>query len=430
MAALPGSPVAAADGATLAVHRSCSIAATDPPILAVTRAGALVTINPTTLRVESTLTRSALRGGGVAVEPSVDLAFVTAPGRDGRPAIWSVPLAACRSAPTVVARDAELPSVSPDGGYLGYVTLNGRGQQTGVAVEPISTSGKRAGPAQHFRAATVPPRLPIKAIAVAPRDAALAVSGGFVDTYLGPRPTVGTLTPASASSLASLVPVFDAEGISIPPPANGKPQSLPRDWQSSPVYLPNGEFLVGDGSQNVSMPFTDNSPGEQGGGIRTIVRDAGPISALAAGSGGSLAWVSTNGTLHFESDAVNLPFGPAAETPPAPGGTIRQVAGRYESVAWTGGPETAASTAPPPTFRMVSSLPNVVGLLEPAAAQVMKQLGLPVFVASTQPDANVPADTVLSQNPGAGTAIACQCAIALTVSGPPASPTGELTGRP
>jgi len=65
---------------------------------------------------------------------------------------------------------------------------------------------------------------------------------------------------------------------------------------------------------------------------------------------------------------------------------------------------------------MVDHLPNVVGMTQSGAERVMGALALPVFVAHKSDDPYVPAGTVLAQDPGAGTAVACQCDIGLTVS--------------
>jgi hypothetical protein len=335
-------------------------------LLALTPAGGLAAIDPTTLRATTLRTRPLLSHGGLAVGPSRDVVFASAPGPDRRPAVWAFPLGACRLAPTVVVDDAELPSASPDGGFLGYVTLNRRGHQTGVAIVPIDHSGNRKGQPRRFPAVSVPPPLPIRSVAVGPNEDALAVWGGFVDPYLGPRRmTVGTLTPASASSLRALVPVFDGEGASMPFLPRGH-YKKPEAWQSSPLYLPNGEFLVGDPQGgHISMPYTDTTPGVSGGGIRGIVSGVGPIGGIAAGSNGDLAWLSADGAVDFERNAVNLPFGPAAEMPPTTPNTVRSAPGRYTAIANSA--TGAAVTTPAPVFHFVDHLPNVVGMTQNAA---------------------------------------------------------------
>jgi hypothetical protein len=244
------------------------------------------------------------------------------------------------------------------------------------------------------------------------------VWGGFVDSYLGrAHPTVGTLDPAKATSLNALMAVFDGKGASGGgPPRPGTTIPKIEAWQSAPVYLANGEFLVGGNDREIVMPYTDSTPGMSGGGIRSIQETAAAIKSIAVGPGGTVGWIDTSDQLTLAPDAINLPFGPAAESPPATSfGSLRYVKGAYTSVAWTTG-LSAQSTTPPPIFHVVPHLPNVVGLLEPEAAELLAALELPVFVARTVLDPSVPADTVLTQDPPAGVGVACQCAVALTVS--------------
>jgi hypothetical protein len=368
------------------------------------------------LQVESTLARSVLPDLGIAVRPELDVMYVTTTGPNGEPAVWATSIADCHRRPMMVEQDAELPSVSPDGGYLGFVTRDGRGRQTGVGIVALGPGGVPAAPARRYPATSTPPPLPIRSIAVGRDDASLAVWGGFVDAYLGPRrPTTGTLDPATATSLFALTAVFDAEGISITP-TPAQPFVKPEDWQSSPVYLPNGELLVGDGSRQISLPYSERTPEFSGGGIRLIIRDSGPVTSLAAGQDGSLVFVGSDGRLTMAIKAVDLPFGPGASTPPAPPPAERTAAGRYTAVAWTEGP--AAETTPlPSVFHIVYDLPNLVGLSLPAATSLLNSLDLPVFVAKTITDSTVPNNTVLAQDPAPGTTVACQCSVDLTVSG-------------
>jgi hypothetical protein len=387
------------------------------PVLALTPSGVVDALDPTTLGVEAAVARAAMPRLGIAVRPEMDVAFVAARGPDERPAVWAVPIRDCRAEPTLVERDAELPSVSPDGGYLGFVTLDGRGRQTGVAVVSIGAGGHPLGLARQYRATSIPPRLPIAGVAVGRDDAVVAVWGGFVDSYLGAtRVTVGTLDPATATSLGTLMPVFDAEGISVPI-IQGKATAKPEDWQAVPVYLPNGDFLVNDHSTDISMPFTDTTPGVSGGGIRDIVRNVGSIVSLAVGKDGSLVFIGHGGRLTMALDAVDLPFGPAASSPPSSAPRESTASGHFTAVAWTEGPG-AEDTGLPAVYHMIAHLPDVVDMSEPAAGALLNGLGLPVFVAKTVNDPAVAADTVLAQDPAAGDGVACQCSVGLTVSGP------------
>jgi PASTA domain len=399
----------------LSSWRNCGVAAQPVTMLALTTTGTVEALDPTTLRVTARIAMSALPRFGVAIRPELDAGYVTSDGPDGQPAIWELPFTGCRPRPVMVEADAELPSVSPDGGYLGFITLNGDGRQTGVGVVALSAGGFPVGAVRRYPATAVPPPLPITGLAVGRDDAELAVWGGFVDSYLGSkRPTVGTLDPATATSLAALTPVFDAEGVSEPATV-AKADPKPEDWQSSPVYLPDGYLLVNDHSQTISLPYRDTAVGEIGGGIRTIVRTVGPIVSMATGTSGSVAFVRRDGRLSVAVSAVDLPFGPAASTPPAPTPRQESASGRFTAVAWTEGP-AAENTALPAVFHPVADLPSVVGLSESDATSVLNGLGLPVVVAQTVADPIVASGTVLSQDPPAGDGVACQCSIGLTVS--------------
>lgn len=239
----------------------------------------------------------------------------------------------------------------------------------------------------------------------------LAVWGGFVDPYLGTRMvTTGTLDPQTARSLRALHAIFDGEGISGP----GFQHALPKVRQRAAVYLPNGELLVGGGETGISMPFTDRTPGTSGGGIRAIVESTGPVSSVATGPAGAVAWVTSAGRLSLTTAAWNLPFGPQAQTEPYTPPPARTVPGSYTSVAWTAGTSKAATTLPP-VYHVVN-LPNVVGLPEPEAVGALDALAIPSFVGSVTSDPAVPPDTVLSQDPPAGVVMACQCSVTLNVS--------------
>lgn len=394
----------------------CGASLQPVPILALTASGAVDALDPTTLRVKATMARAASPDLGIAMRPELDVAYVTARGLDGLPAVWAMPIGQCHNRPVIVEQNAELPSVSPDGSDLGFVTLDSHGHQTGVAVVALTASGRPAGTARPYPATATPPPLSIDGLAVGRDDAALAVWGGFVDSYLGSkRITVGTLEPATATSLGSLTAVFDEEGISIPILPAGQPNYKPEDWQATPVYLPNGELLVNDGSRDISLPFTDTTPGESGGGIRFIVGSTGAIISLAAGENGSLVFLHSDGTLTMAIAAVDLPFGPGASTPPSAPPLERTAPGRFTAVAWTEGP-AAENTSLPTVFHTIAHLPNVVNLSALAAATLLNGLGLPVFVAKTLPDHAVPSGTVLAQNPSAGIGVDCQCSVALTVS--------------
>ncbi len=415
----------------LATNVPCGLALQPVPVLALTRSGDLDALDPSSLSVEATLAGPVRPDLGVAVRPELDLAYVTGTGPDGGPALYGISLTDCRAGPVLVEADAELPSVSPDGGFLGYVTLDARGRQSGVAVVPLDGDGMPTGPVRDYPAASTPPPLPVTGLAVGRQDAGLAVWGGFVDSYLGStRPTVGTLDPATATSLTALTAAFDGEGISVFPTTTipGGTTTAPGNWQTAPLYLPAGELLVGTQGENIEMPFTD--PNGSGGGIMGIVTDTGPVVSVAAGPGGSVAFVGTDGRLTEAVDVVDLPFGPGISgIPPAPAPTEVTTAGPFTAVAWTEG-AAAKDTPLPAVYPAMVTVPNLVGLTEPAAAAEMATLGRPVYVARTVVDGTVPVGTVVAQDPAAGDGI-CQCTVNLTVAtGGPAPPTTTAPAAP
>jgi hypothetical protein len=401
-----------------AVAGSCGHAHSLDNLTAVTQSGQVVQIEPKTL-ARQVIAQGVHADGGVALRAGAGQVYVTSGGSNGLPSVWAITFGTCHPGARLIEARAELPSVSPDGGYLGYVTLDGHGRQTGVSIVRLGRSGTPTGAVQHLGTATVPPPLPIHGIAVGVGNRTLAVWGGYVDPYLGRhRTTVGTLNPATAHSLGSLVSVFDGEGISVTGSvgSDGRESQSPKAWQAAPSYLSNGEFLVWTNPGAIVMPFTDSTPGVSGGGIRNILRVSGTATSLAAGPDGSLGWVGGTGRLEIAEGAIDLPLGPGAETPPQNGSpALRRVPGTYTSVAWSTG-ASAQATRLPPVFRIIHDLPSVVGMSEAKAQTFFAHLALPVFVSHTQKDPSVPPDTVLAQNPPAGDGVACQCAIGLIVS--------------
>ena len=394
---------------------SCGHLPAAEALTAETQSGQVVQIDSRSLKSQI-IAQGVLPFEGVAQRAGSDQLYVTARSSSGLPSVWEIPISACTPHARLVEARAELPSVSPDGRYLGFVSIDGRGRQTGVSLVRLASNGDPTGAVQRLHAATVPPPLPIQGIAVGVNDRMLAVWGGFVDPYLGRNhPTVGTLVPAAARSLSALSAVFDEEGISIPPDP-GRTTKIPESWQAAPSYMANGDLLVWTLGNEIVMPFTDSTPGINGGGIRDIERVSGAVMSLAAGPSGSLAWVGPHGHLEIARGAIDLPFGPqATPIPSSSSPVLKLVKGSYSSVTWSTGTSPQA-TRPAPVYNIVEHLPSVVGLTVSKAEVVMTNLALPTFISHTTNAPNVPPDTVLAQDPPAGTTIACQCAIALTVS--------------
>ena len=76
------------------------------------------------------------------------------------------------------------------------------------------------------------------------------------------------------------------------------------------------------------------------------------------------------------------------------------------------------------------SVPNVVGLTQSAATTAITGAGLVVGTVTQQSSATVPAGSVISQNPAAGTSVAAGSAVNLVVSTGPALGGGAERGGP
>src|SRR5579862_6684292 len=152
------------------VGRATGASALADRVVALRRDGVVELVDVRTKRTYEVASGADPRGA-IAELPLRDVAFVTARGHDGLPAVWALPLTGSSRRPVEVIDDAELPSVSPDGGFLGYVTLDALGRQDGVAISALTPSGTPAGNVTSLATPTVPARPAITAIAVGRRGA-------------------------------------------------------------------------------------------------------------------------------------------------------------------------------------------------------------------------------------------------------------------
>src|SRR5262249_21304423 len=91
-----------------------------------------------------------------------------------------------------------------------------------------------------------------------------------------------------------------------------------------------------------------------------------------------------------------------------------------------GGVALVVSAGPPQV-----AVPNVVGLTQAAASTAITNAGLTVGTVTTASSTTVPAGSVISQNPTAGTQIVVGSAVALVVSaGPPQGAVPNGVGLP
>jgi hypothetical protein len=392
-------------------------------LLALRRSGMVELLDASTGQVLSILATGADPTGGLAERESLKTAYVTARGSDGRPAIWSIPLTAKGRAVEAVG-DAELPSVSPDGGFLGYVTLDAAGRQDGVAITALGAGGLPVGPTQRLASTTVPPSLPITSLAVGRRDALLAVWGGFVDPYLGThQPTVGTLVPDAATSLAQLAVLEDGSGfLSISPPGGlQEPLQAPKWHHTAPVYEPDGLLLIGSPGRGITLDEAGATHTTDGTIFPApgLASDSLAVVSIAYGPDADLAFVTASGELEVAPRGAYLPYGPDVDPnawmrDPPPAVPLGQ---GFTAVAWTPGP-TAASTPPPKPWNGLDPVPDLVGMSLARATHLLDSLGVPEQVY-TAPNATVAKGVVTSQVPPFPDGMACLCAVVLHVSSGP-----------
>ena len=151
--------------ATTTATASCRQAAPTDALLAETRSGDVVQFGAGASSSHLVAT-GVLTSGGMALRAVDSELYVALPGPGGIPSIWEIPDVKCGTPARLVVPRAEMPSVSPDGNYLGYVTLDGSGRQTGVSIAKLLDNGRPAGSVRHLASDTVPPPLPIQGIAV------------------------------------------------------------------------------------------------------------------------------------------------------------------------------------------------------------------------------------------------------------------------
>lgn len=375
-------------------------------LTALSASGRVVVVDAASGKVAGVLATGAAPRGGLALDRRGVGVFVTGRGADGLPSVWSL---RCDGEATEVAGNAELPALSSDGAVLGWVTLDASGRQSGVAIATLG-SDDRVGRPRMLRSPAVPPAAPIREIALGPHGDELAVWGGLITRGLGGGriTTTSSLAVRRARSLATLEPINTSQFSIVRP----LPRRLHPAGTRAAVYLPSGLMLLAAGRTGIEEPFTVKTSGEQGGGVRSIVRGTGRVESLAAGPGGGVAWVTSSERLETTPAAWDLPFGWADGPYTPPQATV--VVGRWRAVAWTAGSGRLARAVPPVFAPVV--LPDVVGMNEHAAVQVLDKLVVPSYVASVAPDLAVPPDTVTSESPPAGTNMACECAVSLSVS--------------
>lgn len=420
-----GSGPGPSTGVLLSAQRTstCVTSMVGPPIVALTRAGVLAVVTPMTLRQTATIATDVAADGALAVVPGSRVVLLTRRGPGGQSAVFSVAVGGCRHTPHLVVAHAELPSVSPDGRFVGWVALDAEGRQRAVAIAALAPDAMPEGQVHLYRATSLPPPLPIRALAIAPDDATLAVWGGFrTGCPAQRRPTTGTLDPAKARTLGALVKRCEPIAPSVLPfgAASTRPptaKTFSPGWTSAPLYLANGEFIEAGDTGTPEMPFT-NQVGS-GGGVRYLgpfgAQHRPEIVSMAAGSDDSVAWVTQTGTLELEPKAFDFPFGPATKGDIVSPGPLR-TAHTLPLLAWVGwtAETSPQATTAPPRFHFVSRLPNVVGLTDADAAALLNGDGIPFFVTHYTLKPGAVPGTVLTETPPAGYGIACTCALKLT----------------
>ena len=396
-----------AGAATQGLHQKSSESPTPDDIVALRSDGAVVTVNAHTGGVGSVLATGADAAGGLAENPQMTAVLVTVRNSGTCPAIWALPVGHAPEHPTMIVQDAELPTLSPDGRFLGFVTLGDDCRETGIGIAPVDTSGHLSGSSRRLPLTDLPPALPITGLAVAPGGAAIAVWGGLVDPYLGPhQPTVEVIHPGDAEPWGHAQILFDGQGASVVPLGPGRTVTAPRARYSSPSYAPDGSLLVA-GGQEISVYWST----PMSLSIRTLVDATGAVQSIAGGPDGQLAFVDGTGRLDLSPTGGVLPLG--GEDMSVSPASFRILAAGYHSVAWTPGPSAIAAT-PRPVFQPVT-MPNLVGVTGAAASRKLASLLLPVLVDRV-PSRAARAGIVFAQDPAPGVGMGCQCTVVLKVS--------------
>lgn len=393
------------------------IAIAPDELLATRTDGSVAAIDAGSGRDEGVVATGTLPSGGIAEAPDLSAVLVTRNGEGGCPSIWRIPLGPSGSTTELLTR-AELPTLSPDGRFLGVVTLDARCHQNGIGLVAVGAGAALAGPIRKFPTVEGVPPPRIGGLAVAPRATTVAVWGGVVDPYLGAdQATVSILDPSTATSLSQAAPLADGRGASVVP--GGGPASVltndstastspaPR-WQfAAPAYSPDGSLVVGGGDE-VSVYWSTPTSLT----IATLVKGSEAVRAVAFGPDFQLAAVDKHGTLEVAPSGAKLPISGFDGTRTV--SMFRTLGAGYAAVTWTPG-QAAASATPRPTYTPVASLPRFVGMPESKASAELSALLLPVLVEH-EASATVPVGDVIRQDPAPGTGMMCECTVVLVVS--------------
>jgi hypothetical protein len=266
--------------------------------------------------------------GGIAEAPDRQaLFFTTGQERGYCPAIELQSLVDS-SVPMTVVPDAELPSVSPDGSFLAFVTTNDACVQDGVGLVRIDATGAPEGDVHSFLAPQAPMPMPITGVTVSRGGGEIAFAGGLTDPYLGPHAaTVFVLDDSGDTSFESARHLADGSlGVPI------SFASVPTTHLAfeAPAFTPNGILLV-TSSAHVSALFSEPT----GLSVETVVSGALPIECVALGPGADIALVNSAGSLLVAAHSGWFAVSPLSRPTTVP--TMKEVGDGYTAVAWTPG---------------------------------------------------------------------------------------------
>ena len=234
------------------------------------------------------------------------------------------------------------------------------------------------------------------------------------------RPTVSITAPASGASVSATVAVtasasdnvgvagvqFRVDGVNL----GGEITAAPYTTSWSTITAANGTHTLtaiardaaGNTTTSAAVSVTVSN-------VQTPIITWLPPTRIAAGT--PLGALQLNATANT---AGTFAYAPPAGTvlPAGLGQVLSTVFTPADTIAFT----TATASV---TIDVVNVVPDVVGLTNAAATSAIAGAGLVVGIVTQAPSATVPAGSVISETPAAGTAVAAGSRVDLVVSSGP-----------
>ncbi len=360
--------------------------------------------------------------GGTLVAPGSSVSFVVSLGQSTVPSLGGLTQAAATSAITAA------------GLTVGTVTTQSSAVPAGIVISQNPAGGTVVAPGTsvNFVVSTGPANVLVPNVVNLTQAAATtAITGANL--------VVGTVTQASSATVpaGSVISQNPAAGASVAPgsavnlvvstgPANVLvPNVVNLTQAAATTAIASANLVVGTVTQASSATVPAGS---------VISQNPAAGASVAPGSAVNLV-VSTGPANVLVPNVVNLTQA-AATTAIASANLVVGTVTQASSATVPAGsvisqnPAAGASVAPGSAVNLVVStgpanvlVPNVVNLTQAAATTAITGANLVVGTVTFTNSATVPAGSVISQNPGAGTSVAPGSAVNLTVSvGPSAGP--------